>query len=494
MSLQQQYNDYLEKVSAYSFALNTMSWDQLTIAPKKGQSYRNKMMAILSGELFDITTSNQAIELIEKVHNHPDTDEITQIETKQILKDIDRVRYIPRDEYVEYMQLLGDSEIAWEKAKHESDWETFKPYLEEIVSQTKRNISYRKNDLPVYQQLLDDYEPGMSIEQYDEFFTLVKSKLVPLIKKINDKEIEKPGLLDLQVSVHQQKQIINLLRDALYFKEDRTYIATSVHPFSSGFSTYDNRVTVAYHPEMFTSSIFSFIHEVGHATYNGQVNEKYQGRFIAHSMSYGMHESQSRMYENMLGRSKAFWINLYPKLTEIVPELNDYSLDEFIFAINYVSNTLIRTEADELTYPLHVLIRYEIEKGLFNNEISVDDLPEIWNRKMQEYLQVTPPTHALGVLQDVHWSGGSFGYFPTYALGSAYSAQWYDQMASHLNIDKTLSENRFDLINEYLGSTIHTHGGLYQANELFEKLCNKPFDPNYYIDYLTNKYTSLYRL
>src|SRR5690554_3472621 len=399
MDLHQQYFMYLEKVSAYLFALNTMSWDQLTIAPKKGQDYRNKMMAILSGEFFDISTSKEAIELIEKVQNHPDTDEVTKIETKQMLKEINNIRYIPREEYVSFMQLLGDSEIAWEKAKEEDNWELFKPYLEKIVAQTKKNVSYRKSDLPTYQQLLDDFEPGMTIEQYDEFFNLVKEKLVPIIKQINDKNIQKPALLDIHVSIEQQKQIIEILRKALDFKEDRTFISTSVHPFSSGFSIYDNRVTVAYHPDMFTSSIFSFIHEVGHATYNGQVDEKYQGRFIAHSMSYGMHESQSRMYENMLGRSKAFWENIYPQITDIVVELKEYSIDDFIFAINYVSNSFIRTEADELTYPLHVLIRYEIEKGLFNDELSVDDLPRVWNEKMMNYLQITPPTHALGVLQ-----------------------------------------------------------------------------------------------
>ncbi len=494
MSIQQQYREYLEKVAAYEMALNTMYWDQLTIAPKKGQSYRTKMMSLLSGELFDITTDEKNIALIEQVMVDDESDEITKIEAKQIIKDINTFRYIPKDEYVQFVQLLGDSEVAWEKAKQNDDWDMFKPYLEQLVEQTKRNVRYRKSSDGVYQQLLEDFEPNMSINQYDEFFNLVKEKLVPLIKKINEKQTKRPAFLDFEVSLSQQKEFINILSKALYFSKENTYTAESVHPFSSSFSVNDNRVTVAYHTDNFTSSIFSFIHEVGHATYNGQVDPQLEGRFVAHSMSYGMHESQSRMFENMIGRSKAFWKNLFPQIVQIIPELQSVSLDEFIFGINYVSNSLIRIEADELTYPLHVLVRYEIEKALFNDEITVDQLPTIWNEKMQQYLQVKPSTHKEGVLQDVHWSGGSFGYFPTYALGSAYSAQWYHAMSKSVNIEKALSENRFDLINDYLKTTIHKHGGIYSANELFEKVCDEPFNPSYYIDYLTHKYSKLFNI
>lgn len=494
MNIINEYRAYLEKVSAYELALNTLYWDQATIAPKKGQAFRNKMMSILSGELFDYETSEEVIALIEAVSKSPDVDEVTAIETKQLLKSIDQIRYIPKDEFVAFSQLLGDSEIAWENAKETNDWEQFKPYLEKIVEQIKKNISYRKSDLPVYQQLLDDFEPGMSIEAYDEFFELVRQELVPLIHKINEKKIVRPALLDIFVPIEKQKQVIDLLAEALHYSKDSGYIGITVHPFSSYFTSNDNRVTVSYDENSFTSSIFSLIHEVGHATYNGQVNPDFEGRYIVNSMSYGLHESQSRMYENMLGRSKAFWEPLYPKMAQIIKELEAYTLDEFIFAINYVSNSLIRTDADEVTYPLHVLIRYEIEKALFANELSVEDLPEVWNQKMEQYLGITPPNFSLGVLQDVHWSGGSFGYFPTYALGSAYSAQFYHLMAENINIEEALRNGRFDLINDFLKNTIHQYGGLYTAPQLFEKVCHAPFDPKYYIDYLISKYSMLYNL
>ncbi len=488
------YHEIQERTAAYEIALNTLYWDQLTIAPKKGQPYRNKMMGILSGELFEITTSPDTIQIVEKVANDDTVDEITKIEAKQLLKELNNIRFIPKAEYVEYIQLLGDSEMTWEEAKKTNDWELFKPFLKKIIDTKMRIVSYRPSDLPVYEQLLDDFEPGLNIQAYDEFFNQVREKLVPLIKKINDKQIKTPELLSLKVSEEKQRKVVELLKEALNYSNETGYVATSVHPFSSGFSAFDNRVTVAYHEDMFTSSIFSFIHEVGHATYNGQVDPAFEGRYIRSSMSYGMHESQSRMYENMLGRSKSFWEPLYPKMVEIVDELKPFSLEDFIFAINYVSNSLIRTEADEVTYPLHVLVRYEIEKALFNNELDVADLPEIWNKKMQEYLQVTPDSYRTGILQDVHWSGGSFGYFPTYALGSAYSAQWYHQMSKSVNIDQALKNGKFQLINDYLKTQIHKYGGLYTAPELFEKVCEKPFDPTYYIDYLVKKYTQLFDL
>lgn len=494
MTTIQKYHDYQEKVASYEMALNTLYWDQLTIAPKLGQAYRNKMMSILSGELFDYQTSEEVFSLLQSINNDPHVDKVTAIEVKQILKDLHHIKNIPRDEFVSYTQLLGDSEMMWEKAKKTDDWNLFKPFLQKVVDQTKRNIAYRKSDASIYQQLLDDFEPTMTIDAYDEFFTLVKEKLVPLIQKINAKHVARPQLLDLKVSIDKQKQVINLLAKTLHYSSDTGYIAESVHPFSSRFSAYDNRVTVAYDEHAFTSSIFSFIHEVGHATYNGQVNPDFEGRHIANSMSYGLHESQSRMFENMLGRSKAFWSPLYPQLISIIPNLATYTLDEFIFAINYVSNSLIRTEADEVTYPLHVLVRYEIEKELFDGTLIVDELPTVWNQKMQEYLQITPKNNSSGVLQDVHWSGGSFGYFPTYALGSAYSAQIYHTMEKNINIEQALEESRFDLINDYLKTSIHQHGGIFTAPELLQKVTHTSFDPRFYINYLVDKYTALYDL
>jgi len=341
---------------------------------------------------------------------------------------------------------------------------------------------------------LDDYETNMGTAEYDAFFDKLRSDIVPLIKQIKDKQLTRPAWLDQKVPLDQQAKVVERLAQYLDYSKDVGQISLSVHPFSQDFSAHDNRVTVRYLEDNFTSSIFALIHEVGHATYNGQVNEAYDGRYIRKSMTFGLHESQSRFLENMLGRSKAFWESLYPEVQELVPLLKTVSLEEFIYGINFVEPSLIRIEADELTYPLHVMVRYEIEKGLFDGSLTVDNLDQVWADKMEAYLGVRPQNAAEGVLQDVHWSGASFGYFPTYALGSAYSAQWMKALRKDVDVEKALRTNDFKTIKAWLKTHIHTHGGVYEPTELLMTVTGEPFNPQYYVDYLKDKVTKLYSL
>jgi carboxypeptidase Taq len=243
-----------------------------------------------------------------------------------------------------------------------------------------------------------------------------------------------------------------------------------------------------------TSSIFAFIHEVGHATYNGQVNPEFEGLTISQSMTYGLHESQSRLFENLVGKSYAFWKPHYEHVQELVSVLKDVSLDEFIFGINFVEQSFIRVEADELTYPLHIMLRYELEKALFEGTLSVDDLPTVWNEKFKAYLNLDVTGDDHGVLQDVHWSGAAFGYFPTYALGSAYGAMFFEAMSKELNVEELLLNNDFKTIKAWLKENIHQYGGLYNGKDLIEKVCHKPFDASAYVDGLIAKYSALYNL
>lgn len=482
------------RINSYRLALTTMNWDSSTIAPKKGADYRNHMMAILSGELFSLYIDPEYIKLIEQLAAADDLSETESIEMKQMLKELNKERNIPKDVFVKFAQLQRDGETIWEKAKETSDYPLFKPYLQKLIDGTKRNISYRNDTRSTYASLIDDFETDMTIEKYDEFFALVKEKLVPLIHAIKEANIPAPAFLSASVPIQQQRAVVELIREYLQYPKDAGLISESVHPFSSSFSAFDNRVTVRYHENNFTSSIFALIHEVGHATYNGQVNPEYQGRHIANSMTYGMHESQSRLYENMLGRSKAFWSSLYPKVVELVDALKDVSLDEFIFGINYVTAQFYRIEADELTYPLHVLVRYEIEKDLFEGNLTTEGLDEVWADKYESYLDIRPQSTSEGILQDVHWSGGAFGYFPTYALGSAYSAQFMNKMSQDLDIDKLMENNQFDQINGWLKDNIHTFGGLYTPEQLLLRITGETFNPSYYIDYLLNKYSELYKI
>jgi carboxypeptidase Taq len=486
-----QFKEVSEKISAYSLALTTLNWDSSTIAPKKGAAYRNKMAALLSGELFSIVNSPEFISLIDELSSET-LDEVTMREIRQIKKNLDKSRYIPKDVFVEYAQLTRDAENIWEVARDEHDYESFKPYLKKLIEMTKKVVSYRKDERPVYQQLIDDFETGITTADYDVFFNKLKEEIVPFLHKIIDKKIPEPQWLSRNVPIEQQRKVVEILMEYLNYDKGSGYIGESAHPFSSHFSIFDNRVTVRYHENMFTSSIFALIHEVGHATYNGQVDEAYQGRAIADSMTYGMHESQSRLYENMLGRSRSFWQSIYPKVQETVDALCDVSLDDFIQGINHVALSLIRIEADELTYPLHIMVRYEIEQGLFNGTLDVDGLDKVWSDKYEEYLGIRPPHNGLGILQDIHWSGGAFGYFPTYALGSAYSAQWMMAMRKDLDVEKCLENNDFKRVNDWLKNNVHRHGGVYKPSELLLSVTGETFNPQYYVDYLKEKYTRLF--
>lgn len=491
--LLQQHHEFQQKVAAYTLALVTMSWDAYTIAPKAGGPYRNRMMAYLQGELFSITTAPEAIERIEKMSTQS-YDPITDREIAQMKKELDKARFIPKDVYVAFSELVNNANDVWEEAKAKSDYALFKPVLQQLIDQTKVLVSYRKDTRPVYDQLLDDFETGMSRVDYDRFFDKLRSDLVPVIKQIKAKNVKKPEWLSRKVPVEVQAKVVDLLAKHLDYSKDTGAISVSVHPFSQDFSARDNRVTVRYLEDQFTSSIFALIHEVGHATYNGQVDVALDGRYVRKSMTYGMHESQSRFLENMIGRSKAFWEPIYPQVQALVDALKDVSLDEFIAGVNYVEPSLIRIEADELTYPLHVMVRYEIEKGLFDGSLSAENLDHVWADKMEAYLGVRPQTASEGVLQDVHWSGASFGYFPTYALGSAYSAQWMQALRKDMDVEATLKANNFKAIKAWLAEKIHRHGGVYEPSELLIQVTGEPFNPQYYVDYLVQKATALYQL
>ena len=268
---------------------------------------------------------------------------------------------------------------------------------------------------------------------------------------------------------------------------------TSAHPFSSSLSIGDCRITTAFKEDDFTSNIFSIIHEVGHATYNHQVDQKYEGRHIVNMISMGMHESQSRLLENCIGRSKAFWDYNYPLWQEEIAYLKDVKQEEFLAYINQVNPSLIRIEADELTYSIHILIRYIIEKGMFDGSIDLDDLPQIWNKLYKEYLGVDVIDDCHGILQDVHWSYSSFGYFPTYALGSAIACQIMSKMNQDLDVEQLLKDNKLANIQAWLKENVHQYGGLYSYNEILKRITDEEFNARYYIDYLKDKYSKLYQ-
>ncbi|MBE0700357.1 MAG: carboxypeptidase M32, partial [Acholeplasmataceae bacterium] len=336
----------------------------------------------------------------------------------------------------------------------------------------------------------DMYEEGFGIKEYDVFFDSLREELVPFVLSATQNKLKFNRKLTKSIyPADKQEAFSKYLIEVFGYDLNHGVLKESTHPFTSGVSSMDTRITTHYYEDNITSSIFSTIHEMGHAIYEMQNNPKYDDTFLHGGSSLGMHESQSRMMENMIGRSYAFWKNHYPKLVEMFPkQFKDIPLDEFYRFINQAKRSLIRVEADELTYSLHVMVRYELEKSLINGKLKVRDLPKKWRQLMAQYVGIRPKTDREGVLQDIHWSFGSFGYFPTYALGSAYAAQIYQAMNKEIDIEKAIEENNLSRIKSWLKEHIHQFGQSKTPKELLLIATKEPFNPNYYIDYLKGKF------
>ena len=490
------YKTYIKTIQAYQLATNTISFEQMTFAPEKGIPYSNEMLAILQKECFQHENNPETIQQIKEYLSRLNSRSLEYKEVSLRLQKIADTQDIPSDEYQAYMQLRNDSTMIWHQAKTNNDYELFKPYLKNVVESTLKISSYssRFNPDKPYDYLLDLYEKGMTEEKYDAFFSKIKESIIPLIKKVKDSSYTIHDDL-LHVPVEIDKQDIFMKEVLRYLQADskRVYLSTTEHPFTSSFSPDDARITTHYYPDSFLSAILSTVHEYGHALYGLQVDKEFAGTMF-YEPYCAAHESQSRFLENYIGRSKGFWKALLPTLQEQFPIFQNTTLDELYEMINKSECSCIRTEADELTYPLHVLIRYEIEKEMVNGTLDYDQLPEIWANKYENYLQIRPKTNAEGVLQDIHWSDGSIGSFPSYALGSAYAAQLYATMKKQIDIEDVLQSNHFEIITEWLKENVHKYGASLSMEEIVEKVTKEPFNPDYYINYLVDKYTTLYKL
>lgn len=490
-----EFRELVKKAKAYIYALQLIGWDSNTEAPRGSFPRRAEMVGILSSELFKLQTGQRTVEVINELFEQKDTLEpLVQREIKKAKKDLDKIVKIPENEFVEYQKLLQLSQSSWEEAKEKSDFSLFKDDLVKIVEYNRKFVSYYGIDDEPYNILLDDYEEGMTMKEFDQFFDVLRTDLVPFVKEVlSAKKKENDDFMTAFFNKEGQQKFCDYLIDVMAFDRSRGIMKKSVHPFTWNTSPDDVRFTTRYLENLMFSSIFAAIHELGHATYEQQISREFDDTLLNSGTSMGIHESQSRFYENIIGRSKAFWETHYPKLQSIFKEeLKEVSLEDFYRAANKVEASFIRVEADELTYALHIMMRYTIEKKLFSGEIEVEQLPELWNKMSEEYLGITPTNDAEGVLQDVHWSAGLLGYFPTYALGSAYAAQFYNTMKKELDIDNLVRNNKISEINAWLKEKIHKYGASKSPKELLLEVTNEEFNPKYYVEYLKEKYTEIF--
>ena len=486
---------YLERAMAFQSAKILFEWDNETLAPREAEKNTTRVVGILSGEYFNVVTDPQVKELVRQCKE--ETDSLTQVENavvQELAEEMEKLECIPKEEYRQFAELTARATGIWARAKKDNDFESFAPVLKEIVEYTKKFASYRaKEGQRLYDVMLEDYEKGFDVKTLDRFFQTLKDQLVPFLKKLRDSGVEiDNSFLTGDYKEADQEAIGRFFAEYVGFDFDRGVMAVSAHPFTTNLHNKDVRITTSYNDHV-DDSLFSVIHESGHALYELGIPDELTQTLVGQGTSMGMHESQSRFFENIIGRNENFWIPVYEKLQNQFPDqLGSVTLKQFVRGINKVEPSLIRTQADELTYSLHVLIRYEIEKMLIEDQLKVDELPKIWADKYEEYLGVRPQCVSEGVLQDIHWSQGSFGYFPSYALGSAFGAQLYHDMKGKMDFEGLLRKGDIKTIGEYLKEYIHKYGKLKTSRQILKDVTGEDFDPQYYIDYLTEKYGKLY--
>lgn len=491
---------YLDKAYAYRTALTLISFDNSTTAPKEAIDFTSKAIGILSLENYNTLINPEVKNLLKELSTEEEQSQLSTNE-KAIVKDLNKtfrdLELIPPEEYQAYQMLLAKADHVWEEAKSTNDYKLYAPVLEEIISYNKKFAGYKqKEGQALYDVLLDEFEEGFTMEILDDFFGKLREALVPIVHAVKDKpEHISIACLRKTYDIETQKRLSRFIAEYIGFDFSRGVMAETEHPYTTNLHNHDVRITNHYQENKLEDAIFSVIHEGGHGLYEMGISDEITLSPIGGGTSMGMHESQSRFYENNVGRSLEFWLPLYDKVKEYFPkELEGVTVEEFYKAINYAAPSLIRTEADELTYSFHVMIRYEIEKMIFNGDVEVMDLPAIWNQKYEEYLGVTPENDSVGIMQDIHWAGGMFGYFPSYALGSAIAAQLFHYMEGVMPIKEYLKEGNLVSIREFLRENIHQYGGAKKTQEILKDTVGEGFNPDYYIEYLTDKFTKLYEI
>ena len=479
---------YQEKINNLEYTIRLLDWELKIVAPEGSSEDMINLIGEYETKLFKLKASPKYGKLINEAINCEEFRALDLPEQrciKGLLKTYEEARKVPASFYTQYAKAQNKTNIIWRKAKEENNYALFKPYLKKLIDYTKKYYRYIAPDTEnIYDVMLDQYERGMSTKIIDPLFEELKKALIPLIKKVANKN---------NIKFEQENTSLELMETAKYllnyigFDLNRGTLGIYPHGFTDKMGNNDVRIAFNHgnKPNDFVSTI---IHEGGHGILEQTIPYNlylYDNGNIEDLI--GLHESQSRFFENILGRNKNFWIPIYDDIKKIL-HLN-LGVDEFVKSLNNPKTSLIRTEADELTYCMHIIVRYEIEKDLFAGKIEVDDLPQLWNAKMKEYLGVTVENDAEGLMQDVHWSEGEFGYFPSYLLGSIYDGMFKEAIEKELgNIDELLKQGNIKKITEYLQNNIYINGGAYTSLEIIHKLCHKELSVKPLIKYFQDKY------
>lgn len=479
--------NYLQEIADTSYIATLMHWEMDITAPKKSLDYLIDVKTKVELKAFELSTSKEYKQLLDDVINSEEFKTLT-LEEQRYLKDLsddyEKDQRVPSDFYKEYSSLCSKSNAIWVEAKEKKDYQIFKPYLEKMITMTKKYYSYRyPNTDNLYDCMLNEYETGITSEIIDKLFTELKQAIIPIVKNLKVTKIGEPRN---KYTKEELLDIAEYLLNYIGFDNERGALGIYPHGYTCKLNNNDIRITFSNNKSIF-DHVCTVIHEGGHGIFEQSINQNLAKYPTYDIQKYALHESQSRFFENILGRNINFWIPIYDELKEKLKL--DISVEDFVSYLNKPQASFIRTEADELTYCLHIILRYEIEKDLFTGKITTEELPTIWNQKMQEYLGLEVTNDADGILQDVHWSQGSFGYFPSYLIGSILDGMLIESIEQKLgSIDKVLKEGNIKQITQYLQENIHQYGGTYTIEEITNKLCHKELSSQPLIEYFKRKY------
>ncbi|MEN6457390.1 MAG: carboxypeptidase M32 [Thermoguttaceae bacterium] len=488
---------HARRIAVLSSACETLGWDERTQLPAAGAEHRAEQSTLLAGLVHQWWVDPKYGGQLDELSGALDDDADAAVTVRRLKRQRDRTVKLPQTLVEELARTAVLGEQAWQEAREKDDFPAFRPLLERMIAlkrQQAEAVGYPKCP---YDALLDDFEPEELTANVGPVLETLREELVPLVARIAQSG-RRPdtSILGRRFPVDQQDRFVRQAATAIGFDFARGRLDVTAHPFCATLGPHDCRITTRYEEQCFNAAFFGVLHEAGHGIYEQGLPVELYGLPLGEAVSLGVHESQSRLWENLVGRSRAFWNHFYPIAQQRFPSvLSDVSFDQFHLAVNDVRPSLIRIEADEVTYNLHILIRFELERALLDDQLQVADLPTAWNEKYERYLGITPPDNRSGVLQDVHWSAGLIGYFPTYSLGNLYAAQFFAQAESEIGgLAATFGGGDFGPLRDWLRERIHRHGQRYTAAELVERVTGRKLSARPLIEHLQAKMGSLYEL
>jgi carboxypeptidase Taq len=491
------------EIQTLKYVAAGLGWDQQVLMPQRAVTGRAEQLALIATLIHQKETTDEIGRLLEDLgasDEHPfgsdDLAESDRAYVRAFYRDYRQATRIPAELVERITRVTAVAQSVWAEARKKSDFSLFESNLAEIVDlsiEVADRLGYKEHP---YDALIDQYEPGMSTADIARIFRELREGLVPLVRKIKESGQVEHRFMLKAYAADEQERFGRKVLDAMKFDSSRGRLDISIHPFTTSLGSDDVRITTRYHEDRITSSLFSIVHEAGHGLYEQGFSPDHRGTRLHEAASLGIHESMSRFWENVVGRSRPFWHHFYPIVKEHFPQqLSGVDVEQFYRAVNMVEPSHIRVEADEITYSLHVILRFELERMLVGKELTVKELPDAWREQSRDLLGIVPQRDADGVLQDIHWSGGAIGYFPTYALGNVYGLQFVSKLRSDMpDFDDQIRSGELGNIKTWLDTNVHTKGRTRTPKELCEEISGKPLSAHYFIDYLTEKYAGVYAI